>query len=69
MLLGTLGTLGVLVALRSGELTPSVQKKMPFESLQQAFDQAVELAEGGRRLQPVRGGQLLFLVGLPPHPE
>nr|WP_326127152.1 hypothetical protein [uncultured Oscillibacter sp.] len=39
--------LGVLVALRSGELTPSVQKKMPFESLQQAFDQAVELAEGG----------------------
>ena len=39
--------LGVLVALRSGELTPSVQKKMPFESLQQAFDQALELAEGG----------------------
>lgn len=39
--------LGVLVALRSGELTPSVQKKMPFSSLQEAFDAAVELAEGG----------------------
>ena len=39
--------LGVLVALRSGELTPSVQKKMPFESLQQAFDEALELAKGG----------------------
>ncbi|WP_295741966.1 tetratricopeptide repeat protein [uncultured Oscillibacter sp.] len=39
--------LGVLVALRSGELTPSVQKKMPFESLQQAFDQAEELAKDG----------------------
>ncbi len=39
--------LGVLVALRSGELTPSLQKKMPFESLQAAFDAAVELAESG----------------------
>lgn len=39
--------LGVLVALRSGELTPSVQKRMPFASLQEAFDAAVKLAEGG----------------------
>ncbi len=39
--------LGVLVALRSGELTPSVQKKMPFESLQQAFDEAEALAKEG----------------------
>lgn len=39
--------LGVLVALRSGELTPSVQKKMPFESLQAAFDEVEALAEGG----------------------
>ena len=39
--------LGVLVALRSGELTPSVQKKMPFANLQEALDAATELAEGG----------------------
>lgn len=39
--------LGVLVALRSGELTPSVQKRMPFANLQEALDKAVELAEGG----------------------
>nr|WP_325179906.1 hypothetical protein [uncultured Oscillibacter sp.] len=39
--------LGVLVALRSGELTPSVQKKMPFESLQQAFEQVEALAKEG----------------------
>lgn len=39
--------LGVLVALRSGELPPSVEKKMPFASLQEALDEALELAEGG----------------------
>lgn len=39
--------LGVLVALRSGELTPSVQKKMPFANLQEALDTAMELAESG----------------------
>lgn len=39
--------LGVLVALRSGELTPSVQKKMPFESLRQAFDEVEALAKEG----------------------
>lgn len=39
--------LGVLVALRSGELTPSVQKKMPFENLQQAFDLVLQKAEAG----------------------
>ena len=39
--------LGVLVALRSGELTPSVQKRMPFANLQEVLDKAVELAEGG----------------------
>ena len=36
--------LGVLVALRSGELTPSVQKKMPFASLQEAFGQVEAMA-------------------------
>lgn len=39
--------LGVLVALRSGELTPSLEKRMPFESLQAAFSEAEALAEGG----------------------
>ena len=39
--------LGVLVALRSGELTPSVQRKMPFESLQAAFDEVEALAKEG----------------------
>lgn len=39
--------IGVLVALRSGELTPSVQKKMPFASLQEAFHEAEALAEAG----------------------
>ncbi|MDE7211943.1 MAG: hypothetical protein K2O03_10965 [Lachnospiraceae bacterium] len=39
--------LGVLVSLRTGELTPEVQKKMPFTSLQEAFDEAVELADTG----------------------
>ena len=37
--------LGVLVALRSGDLTPSVQKRMPFANSQEALDTAVELAE------------------------
>lgn len=39
--------LGVLVALRSGELTPSVQKKMPFANLQEAFDEVEALAKEG----------------------
>lgn len=39
--------LGVLVALRSGELTPSVQKKMPFAGLQEAFDIVLHNAEEG----------------------
>ena len=39
--------LGVLTSMRAGELSPSVQKKMPFASLQEALDAATELAEGG----------------------
>ena len=39
--------LGVLVALRSRELPPHIQKKMPFASLQEAFEQVLELARGG----------------------
>lgn len=39
--------LGVLVSMRCGELTPEVEKTMPFDSLQEAFDAALELAEAG----------------------
>ncbi len=39
--------LGVLVALRSGELKPSVERSMPFANLQEAFDEVCRLAEGG----------------------
>ncbi len=39
--------IGVLVALRSGELTPSVERKMPFSSLQEAFDAVLAKAEKG----------------------
>ncbi len=39
--------LGVLVALRSGELSPSLQQKMPFGSLQEAFDEVEALARDG----------------------
>lgn len=39
--------LGVLLALRSGELRPSVRKAMPFANLQEAFDEVLELAAGG----------------------
>ena len=35
------------MALRSGELTPSVQKNMPFANLQEAFDQVEALAKEG----------------------
>lgn len=39
--------IGVLVAMRCGELTPELEKKMPFSSLQEAFDEAQELANSG----------------------
>lgn len=39
--------IGVLVALRSGELTPSIMKKMPFASIQEAFDQVEKMAVAG----------------------
>ena len=39
--------LGVLVSMRSGELTPSVQKKMPFGNLKEAFDIVLEKAQAG----------------------
>ena len=39
--------LGVLVALRTGELTPQVRARMPFASLQEAFDVVLEKAQMG----------------------
>lgn len=39
--------IGVLVALRTGELTPSLEKKMPFGSLKEAFDSVLVKAEAG----------------------
>lgn len=38
---------GVLCAMRSGELTPSVRKNMPFKSLKEAFDIVLGKAEAG----------------------
>lgn len=40
-------SIGVLVALRMGELTPSLEKKMGFGSLQEAFDNVLEKADMG----------------------
>ncbi len=39
--------LGVLVALRSGELDSEAEKKMPFADLQEAFSVALGMAEAG----------------------
>lgn len=39
--------LGVLITLRSGLLTPSVQRKMPFENLKEAFEQVLKKAYDG----------------------
>lgn len=39
--------LGVLICLRSGELKPYLEKKMPFSSLQEAFNIVLDKAEAG----------------------
>lgn len=39
--------LGVMVALRSGELSKSLEQKMPFDSIQEAFDQVLAKAQAG----------------------
>lgn len=39
--------LGVLVCMRTGELTPELLRKMPFASLREAFNAVLEIAEGG----------------------
>lgn len=39
--------LGVLVAIRCGELTPELEARMPFTDLKEAFAEALELAQTG----------------------
>ena len=59
--------IGVMTALRSGELSPALQNKMSFGSLQEAFDLVLDM--GRRTLLSVHHRQCLLLVGFPPHPE
>lgn len=39
--------LAALICLRSGDMTPSLEKKMPFSSLKEAFEVVLEKARGG----------------------
>ncbi len=39
--------LGVLIGMRNGDLTPSMEKKMPFASIQEAFDVVLRNAQQG----------------------
>ena len=39
--------LGVLICIRTEELTPELLQKMPYSSLQEAFDTVLAIAEGG----------------------
>ena len=39
--------IGVMVAMRTGELKPALKRKMPFGSLQEAFDSVLAKAEMG----------------------
>ncbi len=52
--------LGVLVALRSGELSPSMEEKMPFASLQEALLQAEALAQSGDAFSQYVVGNVYF---------
>lgn len=52
--------IGVLVALRTGELTPSVKAKMPFSSLQEAFDIVEQKAKMGDAFCQYTVGNVYF---------
>lgn len=52
--------LGVLMTLRSGELTPELEKTMPFESLMQAFEIVSQKAEMGDPLCQYALGNVYF---------
>ena len=51
---------GVLLALRSGELKPQVQAKMPFASLSEAFDIVLEKAKQGEPFCQYTIGNVYF---------
>ena len=57
--------LAVLLCLRSGELTPSVKKNMPFESLRAAFDRVVEMAGSGDAFCQYTVGNVYFWWDFP----
>ena len=46
--------LGVLVALRTGELSPELEARMPFANLQEAFDAAFSKSANASLPRPVR---------------
>ncbi len=52
--------LGVLVALRSGELTPELERRMRFGSLREALEEAIELAESGDAFSQYVVGNVYF---------
>jgi len=51
---------GVLVCLRSGEMTPSLEKKMPFASFQEAFDAVLQKAQAGDAFAQYTVGNVYF---------
>lgn len=52
--------LGVLVCIRCGELTPSVEKKMPFTDLQEVFDIVLQKAQAGDPFCQYTVGNVFF---------
>ena len=52
--------LAVLLCLRSGELTPSLKKNMPFANLREAFDRVLAMAESGEPFCQYTVGNVYF---------
>ncbi len=52
--------IGVLLALRSGQLTPELKERMPFSSLEEAFNIVLEKAEGGEPFCQYMIGNVYF---------
>lgn len=50
----------VLLCLRSGELTPSLEQKMPFDSLKAAFEDVLEKARSGEHFCEYMVGNVYF---------
>ena len=51
---------GVLCALRTGNLSPAVQKTMPFASLEEAFTAVIQRAQEGDAFSQYMVGNVLF---------